>query len=480
MRFYIKQGFKPNYIPLVGEFGLFEHFANKYGACFYELKQRINNDPKYIGSTMCISNRPAIFLSEPKAIRELAQSQADNVIKDLHSTWTFKLMHPRSYNFKEGETHKKFRKIMSGMFQFDFLKQNVPTVIEITKEVFEDFDKKGSKDINILLEVGSITGEVIGRSFFGAVHKNATFRGKRLTDAIPGIFDKCGEINLTLTYQLFGSKLVEMNILPLHRETNKLIQDFSDHCLKMVQKRKVELQQDKGKANPKYLLDTLLLMQADGTLENFSDLDILDQYLLFFTAGQDTTAHLILMTMYLLAKHPEHAEKIRQEIKEKISNVDNIDYDQLTKMDFLTAVIKETQRLYNPAQMILPRMAIRDFQIGDIKVKKGTLVDIYGFYATCNNLHFKNADVFDPYRWMPGGEATKINDPFLFIPFWAGVRNCIGQHLAFLEARVILIQFCAKYHFTQKDAAKYQLKMNNKFQYDPIDPIIMNFEKIRQ
>jgi len=68
--------------------------------------------------------------------------------------------------------------------------------------------------------------------------------------------------------------------------------------------KKNELIKDKSKATPKYILDTLLMMQLNGEKNAFKDKEILDQCLLFFTAGQDTTAYLLLMTIYLFSQHP--------------------------------------------------------------------------------------------------------------------------------------------------------------------------------
>ena len=46
------------------------------------------------------------------------------------------------------------------------------------------------------------------------------------------------------------------------------------------------------------------------------------------------------------------------------------------------------------------------------------------------------ADKFDPERWSP--ERAKDVRPFFFVPFHAGPRICLGQNMAYTEARVML------------------------------------------
>ena len=50
---------------------------------------------------------------------------------------------------------------------------------------------------------------------------------------------------------------------------------------------------------------------------------------------------------------------------------------------------------------------------------------------------------FDPERWRDL-EASKQN-PFSYFPFSHGNRVCIGQHLAILEAKVVLVTLLKTY-----------------------------------
>jgi len=105
------------------------------------------------------------------------------------------------------------------------------------------------------------------------------------------------------------------------------------------------------------------------------------------------------------------------------------------------------------------------------------LVNVYLGFAAFYEKHFKDYEKFDPMRWIGDGEGTKMNDPFLTLPFWAGSRNCIGQHLSWMEMRNILAQFVMRYEF--KVPEDYRLRLTQNMSYEPIEWFKMNLEKIK-
>lgn len=60
----------------------------------------------------------------------------------------------------------------------------------------------------------------------------------------------------------------------------------------------------------------------------------------------DTTSNALSITLYLLAKHPDVQEKLRQEILNAQNGGNDIDYDDLTRLPYLDAICRETLRLY--------------------------------------------------------------------------------------------------------------------------------------
>jgi len=77
---------------------------------------------------------------------------------------------------------------------------------------------------------------------------------------------------------------------------------------------------------------------------------------------------------------------------------------------------------------------------------------------------------------MPEGDGCNLPDPLMFIPFWAGIHNCIGQNVVWIEAKVVLLQIVSRYNVKLKPG--YELKMALKALYCPLNPMFVDFEKV--
>jgi len=476
--YYSKQGLRPTYIPILGEWGQADKIAKQYGDAQNLLVKTINADPNFVGTTSPLGDRCTVFLTNIKHIKALLQNQADNVIKHQKFIWPWKeYVTKTSITFREGDDHKRLRRILAKSFHFDYLKRNIPVISKIAKEAFDDLEISGLNDIHPLIEMGAITGEVIGRTFFGFDHKKAFYRGKKITDAVFFVETEAPMLSKTLLYQIFGPKLVKLQLTPYHKHIVSYFKGFREYCSTFVAKRKEELRADPSKANLDNLIDGLLLQQFEDEKNAMSDPEILDQYIVFFLAGQQTTAHWLTMILYCLAKNPEYVEKIRNEIKTTIKDTNNLDYNELTNMVYLNAVMKEVLRLYPPVHMFFFREAIRDFQLCELKIKKGTLLNVFLGHSVYNEKIFKNARNFDPTRWMDQGEGTNLPDPFCLIPFSAGDHSCIGQHMAWLQTRIILIHLISRFNVTVPD--DYKLIMTQRLAYEPLEFFNISLHKLK-
>lgn len=59
---------------------------------------------------------------------------------------------------------------------------------------------------------------------------------------------------------------------------------------------------------------------------------------------------------------------------------------------------------------------------------------------------FDEPEKFRPERFGVGNSTNKANNPFAYIPFSAGPRNCIGQKFATLEIKSIVSKILRHYH----------------------------------
>ncbi|XP_049313400.1 cytochrome P450 4d8 [Bactrocera dorsalis] len=193
------------------------------------------------------------------------------------------------------------------------------------------------------------------------------------------------------------------------------------------------------------LLDMLLQSTIDD--QPLSDDDIREEVDTFMFEGHDTITSGICFTLYLLSRHPEAQQKVLQEVAAVLGNdrKQAISLRELNELKYVECVIKETLRLY-PSVPLVGRQLTEDFkythsQIGDGIIPAGAaiLISLYGMFRQAR--YFERPTEFLPERHLNNGSASA----FLFIPFSAGPRNCIGQKFAMLEMKMIIAKIVREY-----------------------------------
>ncbi len=183
------------------------------------------------------------------------------------------------------------------------------------------------------------------------------------------------------------------------------------------------------------LLQMLLDARYEDTGEAMSEQQLIDECLILFVAGHETTANALAWIIYLLAKHPEHITLLRAE-HEAVLGMRKPDFDDLPCLEYTLQVIEEAMRLYPPA-WITDRVAIDDDEVAGIPIPAGTMVAI-SIYGVHHSPEYWDAPAdFRPERFAKAQKAAQ--HPFAYLPFGGGPRICIGNHFALMEMQLILV-----------------------------------------
>ncbi|KAG1763959.1 cytochrome P450 [Suillus occidentalis] len=223
----------------------------------------------------------------------------------------------------------------------------------------------------------------------------------------------------------------------------KVVNAFLDPILKdALEKRRATIEFDKSElADDQTLVDHLVNLTSDFKI-------IKDETLNILLAGRDTTASTLTSAMYLLAMHPEFLARLREEIISKVGLTRRPTYDDIKEMKYLKAVLNETLRLF-PAVPFDVRENLHDTTwVSPEQGKKplfipqGTTLSYSVFLMhRRTDLWGPDALEFDPDRWLD--ERVKkylIPNPFIFLPFNAGPRICLGQQFAYNEMSFMIIR----------------------------------------
>ncbi|MGY0393509.1 cytochrome P450 [Bizionia sp. KMM 8389] len=174
----------------------------------------------------------------------------------------------------------------------------------------------------------------------------------------------------------------------------------------------------------------LLDMLLDARYEDGNAMDeaqLIDEILILFTAGHETTSNALTFTAQLLALHPEWQEKIlaeRQVILSESSDLMGV----VSQSKICQQVIEEAMRLYPPVYFI-DRVNIADdsFNGFDIPTQSNLLFSVYEMHR--HPELWDQPDQFMPDRFQDGSRKFSSQ----YFPFGAGPRKCIGNNFAMFE-----------------------------------------------
>ncbi|XP_049542626.1 probable cytochrome P450 313a4 [Anopheles darlingi] len=193
----------------------------------------------------------------------------------------------------------------------------------------------------------------------------------------------------------------------------------------------------------------------------------------YIYAGHDTSALTLSNTLLLLAMHPDVQERAVTEIREYYGAFDeDIQYEALQQLAYLEMVLKESLRLF-PVAPIVGRQTTQEIALGKNILPAGVDV-LFNIFSIHRNPSYwgEDADQFRPERF-----ATKAYDRSAYLPFSAGMRNCVGWQYGMISMKIILIKlltsyrletdltledFNMKFNITMKSARGYMVRLTRR------------------
>uniref|UniRef100_A0A8C4VVJ4 unspecific monooxygenase n=1 Tax=Gopherus evgoodei TaxID=1825980 RepID=A0A8C4VVJ4_9SAUR len=182
-----------------------------------------------------------------------------------------------------------------------------------------------------------------------------------------------------------------------------------------------------------------------------SDKEIMAQALVFILAGYETTSSTLNFLSYNLATHPDVQQRLQEEIDATLPNKAAPTYDAIPQMEYLDMVVNETLRLF-PVGGRIERVCKKSIEINGVTIPKGTVAMIPAYVLHQDPEYWPEPEEFRPERFSK--ENRESTDPYIFLPFGAGPRNCIGMRFALLSLKVAMIVLLQRFSFrTCKDTS---------------------------
>ncbi|EAR93105.1 cytochrome P450 family monooxygenase (macronuclear) [Tetrahymena thermophila SB210] len=448
MQFYKNQGIKEyKFVPIYGWLkDILFLKKNQWNDSLYQFK-RISQDPEFKDEDILlgnVANQAFLTLIKPELINEFLQRQNEYEKYSVPLRGVMNFLGnglARIY----GDKWKKSRKVISNMFTFENITAQVGRIKEVSRKYINN---ENPEKFNIKYVFEKISGSQDLQVLLGAeVEKYKDSQGRHLGECIEQLSSDICIHYISPFAMIFGQKILTWNLRESDRYISKRMKDMRQFMTQIltdcVNREKDPTYQAKYPSYITFLLKAGYLQKEEEINE------LLATSFSLFMAAKDTTSKLTSMAIYNLIKHPEQYKLVFEEIQKYVSH-DDYDYNDLQKLSHLHANLKETLRMDPSVPFILSRVAQADHMLGKYKIKKGTIINIGYLCNLYNEKYFKDPFNYNPSRWLDNEEDMKMKENhFVFIPFSAGPRNCIGQHLAMMQMKVMIVEFIKKFYLPQ-------------------------------
>lgn len=315
----------------------------------------------------------------------------------------------------EGAFHLQQRRLMQPLFHRRRIVEYGDAMVECAERLLLRWRDGETRDVHE--EMTRLTLDVVARTLFASeVGAEATEIGAALGDAMESL--------QRFMLPFYGA--LEHLPLPTVRRLHAARRRLDATIYRLIAERRA----DPGGRD----LLSLLLETRDEGGRPMTDEQVHDEAMTIFLAGHETTAVALTWTWMLLARHPEVERRLHGELDEELDGRAPAVAD-LPRLEYTRRVLKESMRLYPPAWLI-GRRALADVELGGYVVPAGSVVLLSPWVTHRDSRFFEEPLRFDPERWTTQAEAAR--PPFSYFPFGGGVRRCIGEPFALMEARLLL------------------------------------------
>ncbi|XP_050079341.1 uncharacterized protein LOC126567151 [Anopheles maculipalpis] len=403
--------------------------------------------------TQSLFNFPSMQICDPKVIEQVMQARTieKTIIYDFMMPWL-----GSGLVVSTGAKWAQRRKVITPTFHFKILEDFLVIMNNQTDVLIDKLQKNtNGKDFDLYEHVTYCALDIISESAMGVKLNTQLQPNSEYVKAVKEISD----IILKRLFSFLREYKWAFQFTKAHQRQAELLKVVHGFAHQVISERKKQLQdtrerqraQEKLEEDDIYgkrrmtLLDLLLNVEIDG--KPLTDSEIREEVDTFMFAGHDTTTSCISFAAYYLSRDPAIQQRVYDEIQAIVgpdAKSAELTYGTLQELKYLDMVIKETLRI-NPSVPIIGRRSAGDMVIDGVDIPKGMDFGII-IYALHNDPElYPEPARFDPERFSD--EASAKRQPYSYIPFSVGSRNCIGQRYAMLEVKTMLVKLLANYRF---------------------------------
>ena len=364
--------------------------------------------------------RPIIWVTSPALIRTILLDERDKFEK-LSQIRLLSPLLGKGILTSVGAEWKWQRQASAPMFRHQDLMTFVPTFVRTTEALIARWRAGPNGAVHgIERDMTGVTFDVISATLLPSGDQTVAPAVERAT----GRFQRSGAWG-----QLYAfAGMPKWFPQPGRRSHASAVRTLRESVMALLRERRAA-----GEAHDD-LMHRLMAARDPESGQSMNDEQLVDNLLTFYLAGHETTAKALTWTLYLLARSPQWATALEEEI-ERVTGGQSVAAEHIDRLVLVQQVIKESMRIYPPVPL-MSRQAVAETTLQGHPVRIGTslVMPIYAIHR--HRKRWEDPDAFDPERFAPEREA-KI-PRYQYMPFGAGPRICIGNAFAMIEATAML------------------------------------------
>uniref|UniRef100_A0A3Q3LQT5 Cytochrome P450 3A n=1 Tax=Mastacembelus armatus TaxID=205130 RepID=A0A3Q3LQT5_9TELE len=413
--------------------------------------------------------QPVLCITDPAMIKTV-------LIKECYSLFTnrrnFHLNGPLydAVNIAEDDQWRRIRSILSPSFTSGRLKEMFDIMKHHSANLISSMKKRADKDEPLELKefFGPYSMDVVTSTSFSVD-----------IDSLNNPSDPfVTNIKKMLKFDVFNTLFLLVALFPFlipileKLEFSFVPSTVTDFFYTALQK--IKSNRESSKQTVWLRVDFLQLMidsqkSNEGNQDKgLNDHEILSQAMIFIFAGYETSSSSLCFLAYNLATNPHVMKELQEEIDSTFPNKAPIEYQPLMQMQYLDSVVNESLRLY-PIAPRLERVAKATVEINGIVIPKDMVVMVPTWPIHRNPDLWPEPDEFKPERFSKENKANI--DPYTYMPFGAGPRNCIGMRFALVMMKLAMVEILQRYSFSVCEETEVPLEMDIPGLLTPKRPI---------
>lgn len=361
------------------------------------------------------------IVNDPVAIRRVLSDNRDNYPKDAFQKRMLAVL-SNGLLTAEDDQWRVQRRALTPVLALRNVRSFVPAMLRAAGDLVVRWRSHDGEMIDVTDDVTELALAVLERTIFS---DGIAGNGSELRAAMRIYFDSLGRIDPfdLLNLPDFIPRLGRLR-------TRAAVRLFHQGVDEMIAKRACP---DARAMDPQRDLLTLMLSARDPeTGRQLSSAEIRANVITFMSAGHESTANAIAWSLFLLSQSAAWRERIAAEARRELDGPAETLLDRLVET---RAVLEEALRLYPPLAAI-SRVALDADELAGRPIRRGAMIVIAPYVLHRHRLWWKAPEFFNPERFLPRARAGI--DRYVYMPFGAGPRGCIGSVFALQEAMIVV------------------------------------------